>query len=30
MVKKHSGTIKVNSVSRQGTEFVIKLPVETV
>lgn len=30
IVEKHNGTIEVNSACQQGTEFVIKLPVETV
>jgi PAS domain S-box-containing protein len=30
IVEKHNGTIDVHSVFGQGTEFVIKIPVETV
>jgi PAS domain S-box-containing protein len=30
IVEKHNGTIEINSSLGQGTEFVIKIPVETV
>lgn len=30
IVKKHHGTIEVHSVLGQGTEFIIKIPVQTV
>ena len=28
VVEKHGGTIEVNSVSREGTEFIIFLPMK--
>jgi len=30
IVEKHCGTIEVNSSLGQGTEFILKIPVETV